>query len=182
MFIKNNGHHKGFTKALGRALHYTSMEIAPYDTGNLADSIILTKNHWRSIQVKYSLMDAHYLYHVEFGKKGNMTPRQKANVGFIRFRTVNAYLSAIQNFFENDNIPFASTESKSHLFMEMTQRKGYSPRNAPGRTYIFGFDYHKYYVGQSRYGVPIDNTRTQRRLKSRYYYSRSSGGGNKSRE
>lgn len=179
----NKGFHKGFNRALGTSLLYTAMELAPYDTGNWASAIRLTKNHWRSIQIKYPVQDIHYLYYVEFGKSsGDMSPRQQANVGSIRFRTVNAFIDTIINYFENDNIPFSGKTTWSQMFSDLTQRKGYNPKMSPDRVDRFGFDYHKYYVGQSRYGIPFDNTRQARRDKSRYYYSRSLAGGVKSRE
>lgn len=171
--------HKGFTKDFGRSLLATAMAIAPYDTGNLVDSIQMSKFHWRGVQIRYPRADAHYTPIVEFGYSVQ-TPKTIENIGFIRFRTVSAFVNIITNYFENDYLPFMSKErfSQAGFFFDMTQQKGFNPYANMMGLRDGDVDMVKYKVGLSRYRINgVRETRKMRRDISRFYFSRSIGTG-----
>lgn len=171
--------HKGFTKDFGRSLLATAMAIAPYDTGNLVDSIRLSKNSWQSVQIKYPIQDAFYTPIVEFGG-AVVTPKTLENIGFIRFKTVSSFINIITNYFENDYLPFMGKErfSQAGFFFDMTQQKGFNPFSNLMGLRDGDVDMFKYRVGLSRYKINgVRQTRQLRRDLSRFYYSRSLGSG-----
>ena len=142
---------------LSQAALGVARELAPYDTGNLADAIYQKRgmNKAKEFSIVYPFNFVNYLHFLEFG-----TEKISMHEGFIRVNTVNAIVGLIEAYF-NRNFDVTNLIA-STTFQSIANRKGYG--------------HSREAIGFTRYRHASTRTRLQRRMKSlsiynKYYYT-----------
>lgn len=153
-----------FGDDLRKACEGLAREMAPYDTGNLAEAIyskpIGIGN--QGFTVTYPYREANYIYLLEFGSS-----KSTKNKGFIRQKTVPIMLSIIEGYF-SQNIDYSDFIS-STKFLNIADKKGIGSRSG---------QHTRALIGYSRYAFADTQNRLERRLKSisqynkMFYYSK----------
>jgi hypothetical protein len=141
---------------LANACLVIAKQMAPYDTGNLAEAIYSKRgiNGGQNFSIVYPFREANYLYALEFG-----TRRTPQHVGFIRNRTVGIMVSTIEGYFNQDMMLSGMPEA-SGFFFKLANEKG------------FGSPYTKILIGKSRHVAADTQTRFERRKKSISQYNK----------
>ena len=145
-----------FDYTLASACLSMAKTMAPYDTGNLAESIRLDYkfNVKEGFTIKYPFREVNYLYALEFG-----STKSSKNVGFIRNQTVPIIVSLIEGYFNErrDYSDFANAVN----FTSIAEKKG------------IGDTLHKRVnIGFTRYKFSETKTRKQRKLASISRYNK----------
>jgi len=132
-------------------------QMAPFDTGNLAEAIRGERkgiSKAKEFSVVYPFREANYVYALEFG-----TPKTPQHVGFIRNQTVGLIVSTIEGYF-NQNLDLSGADDAQWFFYKLAYNKG------------FGSSYSKHYIGRSRHFNADTKNRLQRRVKSISQYNK----------
>lgn len=91
---------KNLNTAMGYVAWNIAVMIAPYDTGNLRNSITLKRNTSKRMVLSYNLTNANYIKFLELGQ-GSVKKYQ----GFISRDTLNEIGSAYMSYIQNGSIP-----------------------------------------------------------------------------
>ena len=155
-FVMKGDHTVILPDELMNACLVIAKQMAPYDTGNLAEAIRADRgmNKSQSFSIVYPFREANYIYALEFG-----TPRNPQHIGFIRNQTVGIIVSTIEGYF-NEQMDLSGMPRASDFFFKLANDKG------------FGSPYTKGLVGRSRHFTADTKTRLERRKKSISQYNK----------